>query len=118
MHLIIDNYDSFTYTLVHALNQITGTRVDVFRNDKVEMDDLSRYTHFVLSPGPGIPDEAGMLHPFKRPGLGFEIDKSLLRKYGKRFFKITETRLKIKVIREKGIREALAIKKRKEKSEE
>lgn len=59
--VVIDNYDSFTYNLVHALNQITGTRVDVFRNDKVEIDALAAYTHIVLSPGPGIPDEAGLL---------------------------------------------------------
>jgi L-alanine-DL-glutamate epimerase-like enolase superfamily enzyme len=63
---------------------------------------------------PILPSADGMLKPFTRPGLGFEIDKGLLRKYGKRFFKINETRLKIKVIREKGIRTALALKKRKE----
>jgi len=59
--VVIDNYDSFTYNLVHALNQITGSKVDVFRNDKVEPEDLEKYTHVVLSPGPGIPDEAGNL---------------------------------------------------------
>ncbi len=59
--VVIDNYDSFTYNLVHALNQITGSRVDVFRNDKVGINDLESYSHIVLSPGPGIPDEAGML---------------------------------------------------------
>ena len=59
--VVIDNYDSFTYNLVHALNQITGTRVDVFRNDKLDIDDLAVYSHIVLSPGPGIPDEAGLL---------------------------------------------------------
>lgn len=63
---------------------------------------------------PIIPDANAMLQPFTRPGLGFEINPSLLRKYGKRFFKITETRLKLKVIREKGLRAALDIKKRKE----
>jgi len=63
---------------------------------------------------PIVPDGNGILHPFTKPGLGFEIDKRLLRKYGKRFFKITETRLKLKVIREKGIKEALALKKKKE----
>ncbi len=63
---------------------------------------------------PIIPDKNGMLQPFTKPGLGFEINDSLLRKYGKRFFKMTETRLKIKVIREKGLRAALDLKKRKE----
>jgi D-galactarolactone cycloisomerase len=62
---------------------------------------------------PVIPDGNGMLPPFTRPGLGFEIERDLLRKYGKRFFKITETRLKLKVIREKGLKAALAIKKKK-----
>jgi anthranilate synthase component 2 len=59
--VVIDNYDSFTYNLVHALGQITGTGVDVYRNDKVELSRLEQYTHIVLSPGPGIPGEAGML---------------------------------------------------------
>ena len=59
--VVIDNYDSFTYNLVHALNQITSSRVDVFRNDKVEINELAAYSHIVFSPGPGIPDEAGLL---------------------------------------------------------
>lgn len=63
---------------------------------------------------PILPDGNGMLHPPKKPGLGFTIDKRRLKKYGKRFFKLTETGLKIKVIREKGLRQALALKKRKE----
>ncbi len=62
---------------------------------------------------PVIPDKNGMLQPFKRPGLGFEIDKRLLRKYGKRFFRLTETGLKFKVIREKGLKAALELKRRK-----
>ncbi len=61
-----------------------------------------------------IPDKNGMLAPFTRPGLGFEINKKMLKKYGQRFFKMNETRLKLKVIREKGLKEALALKKRKE----
>jgi L-alanine-DL-glutamate epimerase-like enolase superfamily enzyme len=63
---------------------------------------------------PILPDKNGLLQPFKRPGLGFEIDSTLLKKYGKRFFKITEFGLKMKVIREKGFKEALNLKKRKE----
>lgn len=59
--VVIDNYDSFTYNLVHALKQITGDDVDVFRNDRVDPDALQGYSHIVLSPGPGIPDEAGLL---------------------------------------------------------
>jgi L-alanine-DL-glutamate epimerase-like enolase superfamily enzyme len=63
---------------------------------------------------PILTDSDGMLKPFTRPGLGFEINNSLLKKYGKRFFKLTEFGLKLKVIREKGLKEALNIKKRKE----
>ncbi len=63
---------------------------------------------------PILPDRNGMLAPFTRPGLGFEIDKRLLRKYGTRFFKMTELGLKIKVIREKGLKAALELKKKKE----
>ena len=62
---------------------------------------------------PIIPNANAMLPPFRKPGLGFEINKKKLRKYGKRFFKRTETGLKLKVIREKGLRAALEIKKRK-----
>jgi hypothetical protein len=54
--------------------------------------------------------------PFKRPGLGFQIDNNLLRKYGKGFFRMTETGLKLKIVREKGIRGALKLKKKKELS--
>ncbi len=63
---------------------------------------------------PILPDQEGMLQPFTKPGLGFEIDKGLLKEYGRRFFKMTETRLKLKVIREKGLKAALALKKRKD----
>jgi L-alanine-DL-glutamate epimerase-like enolase superfamily enzyme len=64
---------------------------------------------------PIVPGRDGRLQPFTRPGLGFEIDEKLLKKYGQRFFKLTETGLKLKVIREKGLRAALNLKKRKEK---
>ena len=63
---------------------------------------------------PIIPDKNAMLAPFTRPGLGFEIDRKLLRKYGTRFFKLTEIGLKLKVIREKGLKAALELKKKKE----
>ena len=64
---------------------------------------------------PVLPDREGLLQPFHGPGLGFEVDRGLLRKYGQRFFKLTETRLKLKVIREKGFKEAMRLKKRKER---
>lgn len=58
--LVIDNYDSFTYNLVHYLIDL-GYEVDVFRNDKISLAAIDAYSHIVLSPGPGIPDEAGLL---------------------------------------------------------
>jgi L-alanine-DL-glutamate epimerase-like enolase superfamily enzyme len=62
---------------------------------------------------PVIPDSNGQLQPFTQPGLGFTINEKKLKKYGQRFFKLTEFGLKIKVIREKGLKAALDIKKRK-----
>ena len=59
--LVIDNYDSFTYNLVHAIKKITGQEVDVVRNDEVNLEAVARYDKIVLSPGPGIPSEAGLL---------------------------------------------------------
>ncbi len=58
--VIIDNYDSFTYNLVQYFQDIIPNEVDVFRNDKFELDDLKEYDLIVLSPGPGLPSEAGL----------------------------------------------------------
>ena len=58
---IIDNYDSFTYNLVHAVEYITQQPVIVHRNNEVSLATLQQYTHIILSPGPGIPSEAGAL---------------------------------------------------------
>lgn len=58
--LIIDNYDSFTYNLVHLINEV-GEEAEVWRNDKFEMADVDRFDKILLSPGPGIPEEAGLL---------------------------------------------------------
>ena len=62
---------------------------------------------------PILPDKRAFLQPFTKPGLGFTINEKMLKKYGKRFFRLTETGLKVKVIREKGIKAALDLKKRK-----
>ena len=59
--VVIDNYDSFTYNLVHAIKKISGEPVDVFRNDEIALEELEKYDKIVLSPGPGIPEEAGLL---------------------------------------------------------
>ncbi len=59
--LIFDNYDSFTYNLVHLVEKIRHTKVDVFRNDEISIEEVNKYDKIILSPGPGIPKEAGML---------------------------------------------------------
>lgn len=61
--LILDNYDSFTYNLVHAVYEILQQDVDVIRNDKLTIEEVDKYDYIILSPGPGIPDEAGLLKP-------------------------------------------------------
>jgi anthranilate synthase component 2 len=58
--LVIDNYDSFTYNLVHYLEDL-DCKVTVKRNDQISLDEIEAFDKIVLSPGPGIPDEAGML---------------------------------------------------------
>jgi anthranilate synthase component II len=58
--LVLDNYDSFTYNLVHLIRE-NGYAVDIFRNDKITLEEVSRYDKILLSPGPGIPDEAGIM---------------------------------------------------------
>ncbi len=60
--LVIDNYDSFTYNLVHYLEDL-GCEVTVRRNDQLELEEVEAFEKIVLSPGPGIPDEAGLLKP-------------------------------------------------------
>lgn len=58
--LVIDNYDSFTYNLVHLINEL-GYEAEVWRNDKFELKEVANYDKILLSPGPGIPEEAGLL---------------------------------------------------------
>lgn len=64
--LVLDNYDSFTYNLVHLANEIIGDEVDVFRNDEISIEEVGNYEKILLSPGPGIPEEAGILLPVIR----------------------------------------------------
>ncbi len=59
--LVLDNYDSFTYNLVQMIEQVTGLRPDVYRNDEITLAEVGVYDKIVLSPGPGIPAEAGIL---------------------------------------------------------
>jgi len=73
--LVFDNYDSFTYNLVHLVVKILGQKVDVVRNDKIALEDVNRYDKIILSPGPGIPVEAGLLLPLIRE---YAATKSIL----------------------------------------
>ena len=63
--LLLDNYDSFTYNLLHILEEL-GADVEVHRNDKIAPEEVDRFDKIVLSPGPGIPEEAGILLPLIR----------------------------------------------------
>lgn len=63
--LLLDNYDSFTYNLLHIVRE-TGADADVLRNNKIELDEVEKYDKILLSPGPGIPEEAGLLLPLIR----------------------------------------------------
>lgn len=68
--LVLDNYDSFTYNLVYIVRQLGyGNAMDVFRNDKISLEDVDKYDKIILSPGPGVPSEAGIM-------------PELLKKYG------------------------------------
>lgn len=73
--LMIDNYDSFTYNLVHMLEAFEGVFVDVKRNDRFSLSEVESYDKIVLSPGPGIPSEAGLMPELVRT---FAETKSIL----------------------------------------
>lgn len=72
--LVIDNYDSFTYNLVHLVNEL-GREAEVWRNDKFELADVAAYDKILLSPGPGVPEEAGLLLDVIRT---YAAEKSIL----------------------------------------
>src|SRR5215213_3039503 len=73
--LVFDNYDSFTYNLVHLVQKIMGDKVDVYRNDQIPLEKVAVYDKIILSPGPGIPKEAGMLLPLIKE---YAASKSIL----------------------------------------
>ncbi len=60
--LVLDNYDSFTYNLVHCIEKVSNAEIDVFRNDEIKLEEIKKYDKIVLSPGPGLPDNAGILN--------------------------------------------------------
>jgi anthranilate synthase component 2 len=61
--LVFDNYDSFTYNLVHLVEKLVPVKVEVFRNNELPLEKVKDYDKIILSPGPGIPTEAGLLLP-------------------------------------------------------
>ncbi|CAN5549224.1 aminodeoxychorismate/anthranilate synthase component II [soil metagenome] len=73
--LVFDNYDSFTYNLVHLVEKITHEKVEVFRNDQIALEKVKGYDKIILSPGPGIPEEAGLLLPLIKE---YAASKSIL----------------------------------------
>jgi len=73
--LVFDNYDSFTYNLVHLIAQITGNHPVVCRNDEMDLSEIKQYDKILLSPGPGIPSEAGLLQPLIKE---YAASKSIL----------------------------------------
>ena len=73
--MVLDNYDSFTYNLVHILKEVTRGPVDVHRNNEIDLDDIKRYDKILISPGPGIPDQAGITKEMIRQ---FAPSKSIL----------------------------------------
>lgn len=73
--LVFDNYDSFTYNLVHLVEKILHQPVDVYRNDQLPLEKVKDYDKIILSPGPGIPEEAGLLLPLIKE---YAASKSML----------------------------------------
>jgi anthranilate synthase component 2 len=73
--LVVDNYDSFVYNLVHILHNLGVEHVDVYKNDKIDLKSVERYDKILLSPGPGIPKEAGIMPQIIKQ---YAITKSIL----------------------------------------
>lgn len=73
--LVLDNYDSFTWNLVHLVEKITNEPVDVYRNDQISIEKTGEYDKIILSPGPGVPNEAGLLLPLLKT---YASEKSIL----------------------------------------
>jgi anthranilate synthase component 2 len=59
--LLLDNYDSFTYNLVHLIEKVSDIEIEVFRNDEISIDEIEKYDKILLSPGPGLPKDAGIM---------------------------------------------------------
>lgn len=94
--VIIDNYDSFTYNLAHIVKEL-GAEVDVLRNDCFALEDIERYDKIIFSPGPGIPEEAGLLldvirtYAGSKPMLGVCLgEQAIGQVFGGRLINLSE----------------------------
>lgn len=94
--IIIDNYDSFTYNLAHLVKEL-GAAVDVLRNDQFRLEELEQYDKIILSPGPGIPEEAGLLldvirtYAGRKPMLGVCLgEQAIGQAFGGRLTNLSE----------------------------
>ena len=76
--MVFDNYDSFTYNLVHLVEKIMHQKVDVYRNDQIPLEKVKEYDKIILSPGPGIPEEAGLLLPLIKEYASIKINTGCL----------------------------------------
>ena len=96
--LVLDNYDSFTYNLVHILRELGhGDHMDIIRNDQITVEEVDAYDHILLSPGPGIPSEAGiMMEVIKRYGPSKRIlgvclgHQGISESYGAKLYNMPE----------------------------
>lgn len=73
--LVLDNYDSFTYNLVHYLGKVSDAAVEVHRNDRIGLEEIRRFDKVLLSPGPGLPRDAGIMNALIRT---YAAEKSIL----------------------------------------
>ncbi|NAW50267.1 aminodeoxychorismate/anthranilate synthase component II [Elizabethkingia argentiflava] len=95
--LVLDNYDSFTYNLVQMIENILDQGVDVFRNNEISLEEVDRYDKIILSPGPGIPAEAGILlelvqkYASKKDILGVCLgQQAIAESFGGKLINLTE----------------------------
>ena len=76
--LVLDNYDSFTFNLVNYVRDIGTHEVDVYRNDAIPLEDVEAYDSVILSPGPGVPVDAGILIPLIQKICPFKKDSGCM----------------------------------------
>lgn len=116
--LVLDNYDSFTYNLVHYIEKYSKSEVQVFRNDEISLSEIEKYRNIVLSPGPGLPKDAGVLcdvikHFYSSKNiLGICLGhQAIAEVFGARLFNLTQVyhgvSNQIKIIKQSKITEGI-----------